>query len=285
MQRMRKPFVWTLLFALIVSLIPTGLMNTAVAADTLKPTSYFTPDNTKLRNTVDLTLLPPATNQISRTNVLQVTDASLPVTGTFTKVTSSTLGANVQRLNWEDGKWVEDATHVTPGVVQLDIDSPDNRFTANLTLFPGMNKITLTGSQGSNDRSEAFYVLFDQVPYVERLQVLGGSEKLNLNEGAQLVVANKEITLEGKALNATKVTAAINNESASNTSLLQDGTFFSQRMALNPGVNNLKLVVQNGSDTLSFEYTLFYYDEKNPIVKMYLVDSHSQGQDLLYSDQ
>lgn len=281
MQRMRKPFVWTLLFALIVSLIPAGLMNTAVAADTLKPTSYFTPDNTKLRNTVDLTLLPPIEKQISRTNVLQVTDASLPVTGTFTKVTSSTLGANVQRLNWDDGKWVEDATHVTPGVVQLDIDSPDNRFTANLTLFPGMNKITLTGSQGSNDRSEAFYVLFDQVPYVERLQVLGGSEKLNLNEGAQLVVANKEITLEGKALNATKVTAAINNESASNTSLLQDGTFFSQRMALNPGVNNLKLVVQNGSDTLSFEYTLFYYDEKNPIVKMYLVDSQSQGQDLL----
>lgn len=63
MQRMRKPFVWTLLFALIVSLIPTGLMNTAVAADTLKPTSYFTPDNTKLRNTVDLTLLPQLKNK------------------------------------------------------------------------------------------------------------------------------------------------------------------------------------------------------------------------------
>lgn len=178
-------------------------MNIAAAAD--KPTSYFTPDNQKLRNTVDLTLLPPASSsssaQIARGNVLQVTDASLTVTGTFTKVTSSTLGANVQLLTWDqkNGKWLEDPTHVTPGVVQLDVDSPDNRFSANLTLYPGMNRITLTGSQGSNDRSEAFYVLFDKVPYVEKLQVLGGSEKLNLNEGAQLVVANKEITLEGKA--------------------------------------------------------------------------------------
>ncbi|MFD2881258.1 hypothetical protein ACFTAO_43835 [Paenibacillus rhizoplanae] len=108
----------------------------------------------------------------------------------------------------------------------MDVDSPDNRFSANLTLYPGMNRITLTGSQGSNERSEAFYVLFDKVPYVEKLQVLGGSEKLNLNEGAQLVVANKEITLEGKAQNATKVTVALNDGTASSTSLLQDGTFF-----------------------------------------------------------
>ncbi|OMF91033.1 S-layer homology domain-containing protein [Paenibacillus sp. FSL R7-0337] len=289
MQRMRKTFIWTLLFALLVSLVPPGLMNIAAAAD--KPTSYFTPDNQKLRNTVDLTLLPPASSsssaQIARDNVLQVTDASLTVTGTFTKVTSSTLGANVQLLTWDqkNGKWLEDPTHVTPGVVQLDVDSPDNRFSANLTLYPGMNRITLTGSQGSNDRSEAFYVLFDQVPYVEKLQVLGGSEKLNLNEGAQLVVANKEITLEGKAQNVTKVTVALNEGTASSTSLLQDGTFFSQRMELKPGVNSLKLVVQNGSDTLSFQYSIFYYDEKNPIVAMYLGDSKGQGQDFLYGDQ
>lgn len=287
MQRMRKTFIWSLLFALVVTLVPAGLMNTAEAAD--KPTSYFTPDNKVLRNTVDLTLLPSTgtTTQISRTNVLQVTDASLKVSGTYTKVTSSTLGANVQLLSWDQqaGKWVEDPTHVMPGVVQLDVDSPDNRFTANLTLYPGINRITLTGSQGSNDRSEAFYVLFDKVPYVEKLQVLGGSDKLDLNEGAQLVVANSEITLEGKAQNATKVTVSINGEGASATSLLQDGTFFSQRMQLKPGVNELKLVVMNGSDTLSFQYTIFYFDEKNPIVKLYLGDSSNYVQDLLGKDQ
>ncbi|MEK4239971.1 S-layer homology domain-containing protein [Paenibacillus sp. FSL H7-0714] len=283
---MRKTFIWSLLLALVVTLVPNGLMNTAEAAD--KPTSYFTPDNKDLRNTVDLTLL-PSLNQISRSNVLKVTDANLRVSGTFTKVTSSTLGANVQRLNWDQstgtGKWVEDPTHVMPGVVQLDVDSPDNRFTANLTLYPGINRITLTGSQGSNDRSEAFYVLFDQVPYVERLQVLGGSDKLDLNEGAQLVVANSEITLEGKAQNASKVTVSINGKSAEGTSLLQDGTFFSQRMLLNPGVNELKLVVMNGSDTLSFQYTIFYFDEKNPIVKLYLGDSSDHVQDLLGRDE
>ncbi|MFD2881257.1 hypothetical protein ACFTAO_43830 [Paenibacillus rhizoplanae] len=57
-------------------------------------------------------------------------------------------------------------------------------------------------------------------------------------------------------------------------------------MELKPGVNTLKLVVQNGSDTLSFQYSIFYYDEKNPIVAMYLGDKTTgQGQDLLYGDQ
>ncbi|MFC3747544.1 S-layer homology domain-containing protein [Paenibacillus sp. GCM10012306] len=284
---MRKTLVWMLLSALLVSLFPVGLANTAFAADpVLKPTSYFTPDDTVLRNTVDLTMLSGA-KQISRTNVLQVTDSNLLVTGTFTKVTGSTLGANVQLLNWDqqNNKWVDDATHVMPGVVQIDNESPDNRFKANVTLYPGINRITFTGSQGNNDRSESFYVLFDKVPYVEKLQVLGGSDKLDLNEGAQLVVATKEITLEGKAQNASKITVSINGGSPLGTSLLQDGTFFSQRMELNPGVNNLKLVVQNGSDTLTFQYSIFYFDDKSPIVALYLGDSNDHVQDLLSKDQ
>ncbi|SMF67053.1 S-layer homology domain-containing protein [Paenibacillus uliginis N3/975] len=280
MQRTKKPIIWLMMVALVVSLIPAGLTPVASAAD--KPTSYFTPDISELRNTVDLTLT-PGPNQIARDKVYKVTESQQTITGTYRMVTDSTLGANVQLLNWDqtNNRWVEDPARVSPAVVTLDTERPDQRFKANVTLYPGMNRITFTGQQGQVERSETFYVLFDQVPYVEKLQVLGGSDNLDLNEGAQIVVNRQEITLQGKAMNTTKVTVSINGGQALSTSLLQDGSFFSPQLKLNPGVNNLKLVAQNGSDSLTFNYSLFYFDEKNPVVKLDLVDSIGNAQSML----
>ncbi|WP_163882692.1 S-layer homology domain-containing protein [Paenibacillus favisporus] len=274
---MKKSFIWMILMALVVSMVP-GFTPAASAADA--PTSFFTPDISGIRNTVILTQ-EAGTNQITREKLYHVTDAQLTVTGTFTKVSSSTLGVTVQQLNKEGDNWVGSTTHVTPGVIQPDVERPDNRFKATLTLYPGVNKLTFSGSQGLNERSETFYVLFDTVPYVEQLQVLGGAEKLNLNEGAQIVVPIQQITLQGKAQNATKVTISANGGAALATTLLQDGTFYTPQLQLNAGLNDLKLVVQNASDSLTFSYQLLYYDEKNPIVSMYLADSQGNGQDLL----
>lgn len=97
MQRTKKPMIWLMMVALVVSLIPAGLAPVASAAD--KQTSYFTPDVSDLRNTVDLTL--EGTNQVTREKVYKVTSAEQLITGTFTKVTGSTLGANVQLINYD----------------------------------------------------------------------------------------------------------------------------------------------------------------------------------------
>lgn len=280
MHRTKKPVIWLMMVALVVSMMPTGLGSVASAAD--KPTSFFTPDVSALRNTVDLQLL-PGTNQLTRDKVYKVTDASQEITGTYNMVSGSTLGAEIQLLNWDQtqNKWVEDPARVAPGVITLDTERPDQRFKANVTLFSGMNKITFKGQQGQVERSETFYILFDKVPYLEKLQALGGSDKLDLNEGAQIVVNHGEITLEGKAANATKVTVSLNDGKADSTTLLQDGTFYSGQLKLNPGVNTLKLVAQNGSDVLTFNYSMFYYDDKNPIVKLDLVDSNGTAQSML----
>lgn len=276
MQRMKKSFIWMILMALVVSMVP-GFTPAASAADA--PTSFFTPDIKEIRDT---TVLKPA--DISRDNIkYHATESSLTVTGTYSKVTGSTLGVNVQQLI-KDPKtelWVEDPTHVAPGVMQLDLDNPENRFKANLTLFSGVNKITFTGSQGLVERSETFYVIYDTVPYIEKLQVLGGAEKLDLNESAQMVIPRNQITLEGKAQNATKVTISANGEAALATTLLQDGSFFTPQLQLNPGLNSLKLVVQNASDSVTFNYQIIYYDDNNPVVGMYLTDSTNIAQSLL----
>lgn len=282
MQRIKRPMVWLLLVSLVISLFPPGLVSRAEAADYIS-TSYFTPDITALKNTVQLKLEGSSTNLITRENVYQVTDSKLTVTGTYTKVTGSTLNAKVQQITWDPQKkkWDREASKTTPGTIQLDLESPDNRFTSTISLYPGMNEITLSGTQGSMTRSESFYVLFDQVPYVESLKVLGLSQPVTLNEGTQVVIPRKDITLEGKIQNATKATVSLNGGSALATTLLSDGTFFSPQLQLNPGLNSLILVIENGSDKITVKHSLYYYDTSNPIVSMYLADASGNANDML----
>lgn len=274
MQRTKKPLIWLMMVALVVSLIPAGLAPVASAAG---QTSYFTPDNTTLKSTVGLLLegTDTDTNKLTRERAYRVTNKEEAVSGTFVNVSGSTLAVNVQQLNQDGGKWVESTTRVAPGFITADPESPDNRFNATLTLFPGMNKVTFTGSQGPSERSETFYILFDQVPYLQDVQIMGGSSNLNLNDGSKVVVNAKAVTIQGTAMNASKVTVSMNNGEALPTSLLEDGSFFTPQMQLNPGENKIKLIAQNGQDTLTFNYSLLYYDIDNPVVGLDLVGQDS----------
>lgn len=272
-----KSFISLLLAAaLVITLIPGGLVRAA------EVTSFFSPDIQSLRNTSGLKLTTGSGTQLSRETAYKVTSANLSVSGTYFKVSGSTLSAQIQQLNWDPTAqaWVPDSAKVSPGVVSADATSPDNRFNSNLTLHPGMNMITLSGQQSSMTRSEVFYVLFDQVPYVESLQILGASSPINLNEGTQVVIPLQRITLQGKAQNSTKITVSINGGAEQSTSLLQDGSFFSPELRLLPGLNSLKLVVQNGSDKITINHELYYYDEANPFTALAIADSTS-SQDVL----
>ncbi|MEY8739634.1 S-layer homology domain-containing protein [Bacillales bacterium AN1005] len=274
MQRMKKPMIWLMMVALVVSLIPAGLAPVASAAG---QTSYFTPDNAgnvQLKDTVGLKMSGNSANSdvLSRTSAFVVTNKEQIITGTFTNVTGSTLGVNVQLMNLKGDTWTPDSTRVAPGVVTVDPNRPDNRFRSTLTLFPGMNKITFTGSQGPSERSESFYILYDSVPYIEKLQVLGEPDSLNLNEGSQVVVNSGEVTIQGVAQNSSKVTVALNGGSELPTSLLQDYTFFSPVLTLKPGQNDMKITIESGVDKKVFNYSLLYYDDTKPFTQLDLLE-------------
>ncbi|WP_405170846.1 S-layer homology domain-containing protein [Paenibacillus sp. FSL H8-0280] len=274
MLRMKKPIVWLMLIALVVTLIPAGYAPVASAAG---QTSYFTPDNAgnvQLKDTVGLKLSGNSANAdvLSRTSAFVVTGKEQVLTGTFTNVTGSTLGVNVQLMNLKGDTWTPDSTRVAPGVVTVDPNRPDNRFRSTITLFPGMNKITFTGSQGPSERSESFYILYDSVPYIEKLQVLGGADNLNLNEGSQVVVNTGEVTIQGVAQNSSKVTISLNGGSELPTSLLQDGTFFSPVLTLKSGENTLRMTIESGVDKKVFNYSLLYYDETKPFTQLDLIE-------------
>ncbi|AIQ61299.1 S-layer homology domain-containing protein [Paenibacillus borealis] len=276
MLRFKRPFVWLLLAALIVSMFPGKYTPLAAAATT----TYFSPDELKLRDTVVLdpnVITAGAEGLISRSSVYLTTNQNLSITGTYSQVTSSTMKVTVEQLTQStNGKWTTDSTRLTTGTVTPDANSPSNRFTTSgVVLYAGFNKITFSGMQGNLTRSESFYILYDKVPYLSALQVLGGPAALNLNEGTQVVVPVDTVTLQGKATNATQVTLSVNGGNALTTTLLEDGTFFSPSLTLKPGLTNIKIAIKNASDSIDIERSLYFFDTDQPYASLNLV--HGSG--------
>lgn len=277
MQRFKRPFVWLLLAALIVSMFPGNYTPQAEAAST----TYFSPDDLTLRNTValnqDVVATTTDTNPaglINRSSVYKTSNQSLSVTGTYSQVTASTMQVTVEQLtqNSTTGKWTTDSTRLTNGTVTTDSNSPSNRFTTSgIVLYTGFNKVTFSGMQGNLKRSESFYVLYDKVPYVSSLKVLGGPTALNLNEGTQVVVPVASITVQGSVTNATSVSVSVNGGVALQTSLLEDGTFFTPALTLKPGLSTLRIVVKNASDSITIDRSVYFFDTNQPYASLNIV--------------
>ncbi|WP_159067806.1 hypothetical protein, partial [Paenibacillus ihuae] len=274
MLRFKRAFVWLLLAALIVSMFPGKYTPLAAAATT----TYFSPDDLTLRNTasLDQTAVTGAT-AITRNTVYKTSAPNFSITGTYAQVTASTMKVTVQQMTQSGGKWVTDETHTTTGAVTTDTLNPDNRFIASgLTLFAGYNKITFSGMQGSLQRSESFYVLYDKVPYISSLQVLGGGPTaINLNEGTKVVVPNQQITIQGNVTNATKVGVSLNGGSSLQTSLLEDGTFFTPALTLKSGENTLDIIVQNAADSIAIKRSVYYFDTNKPFTDLQITHGDS----------
>src|SRR5690606_10615145 len=150
----------------------------------------------------------------------------------------NSMQVQVQQLTFQNNKWVPVPNQVVSGTVIRESGTTNRFIASNLTLFPGFNMITFKGMQGNVERSDTFYVLYDRVPYIENLKILGGGPgEINLNEGSQAVVTNQNITLQGQVQNATKVTVSLNGGTEVTTSLLENGMFFSPALVLRPGLN------------------------------------------------
>ncbi|SEU13946.1 S-layer homology domain-containing protein [Paenibacillus sp. NFR01] len=282
MQRIKRPFLWLVMAALLVSLFPVGMARPALAA-TPTVSTYFNPDNKALLATKSLRPDAVSTDsdynavKISRSNVYFTTNGSMTITGSYSLVTGSTIKVKVEQLTQDSATstWKTDATHVTIGSVSLSTTNSISTFKTNgLTLYSGYNKITFSGEQGGLERSESFYVLFDNVPYVQYLKVLdAGPEPIVLNEGAQVVVSNNEITIQGGVANATSVTVSLNGGSEQNAPVLEDtsGKFFvTPLLTLASGINTIDFTVKTASDTIHISRSLYFFDTTQPFTDMQL---------------
>ncbi|MBB6732297.1 S-layer homology domain-containing protein [Cohnella zeiphila] len=285
MHRFKKTLVWLLAAVLLATAFPGQLVRQASAASAA---TYFIPDVKAIRDTALLTTdYSTSSNQISRSNVYLTNNSKLTIDGTFSYITGSSMGVKVEQLSASKDSanhliWTTDTTHVTVGAVTQSSGST-NRFSASdLSLYPGFNKITFTGMQGSVQRSDVFYVLYDSIPYIQYIKVLGGSAgAINLNEGTQVVVDNQKITLQGSVQNATKVTLSLNGGTPIVTSLLEDGTFYTPTMSLSSGINSLQFVISNASDSINVSRVLYFYDKNQPFTKLDIQQNSSSDSNSL----
>lgn len=253
----------------VVSMFPVGSLKVAEAAAT-----YFIPDNTDIRRTATYVhnVNPVPSNGLTRDNAYYTNNANLTIAGTFAHVAANSLSVKIEQLNFQsNGTWVEDKDRFTIGTVQEDAATPNRFIAANLALFSGMNKITFSGLQGNLQRSDTFYVVFDRIPYFEQLRVTSGSELVNLNEGSQVVVPNVNVSFEGVAKNASKVTASVNGGAELVTTVFDDGRFFTPAFRLKPGKNSVKLSITNGTNTVNMLRELYYFDPNNPFTDVRLI--------------
>ncbi|WP_136607157.1 S-layer homology domain-containing protein [Paenibacillus dokdonensis] len=278
MLRTKKTYVWIMLVAMIVSLFPVGLTKQVSAANEDLKANYFIPDDLLLRKTATLTTDGVGGEQIDRTNVYVSNSGTLSdITGVFSNVAENTLKVKVEQLSSKtnaDGKgvtWETDSTHFKNGVITVDPTSTTvQKFkVTNLPLFSGFNKITLYGSLNGVSRSDVFYVLYDQVPYITDFKMTGSSfGDISLNEGLEAISDKESISIQGQTNNATDVTVSVNNGTPQTTTLLQNGKFFSSALKLQKGVNVVTVNIKNGSDVMSVNRTIYYFTKTEPFVSI-----------------
>lgn len=277
MQRIKKPFVWFVLAALIVTLFPPGIVQKASAATAA---NYFLPDDVTLRNTSFLSLEYGAdgTNQVGhdRSKMYVTTSPTVDFTGTYSHVTEESLRVKVERLtmNSQTKNWETDSSQFKNGSISRDTTSTDysQKFkVSKLSLFAGYNKITLSGSQNGITREDTFYILFDQVPYVQDLKLLGSSYgNIFLNEGAEVVSDKDNVSISGEVKNATEVTVKVNGGTGLVTTLTQNGKFYSPSLNLSPGRNKIEITIKSGADSVTIERSVYYFDKNKPFDKIVL---------------
>jgi hypothetical protein len=253
-------FAWTMIAALLISLIPFAGPVQAAA-------TFFIPDDTNISRTSSSVVDTNLVGTLNRGNVFVTTSKELTIDGSYQFVAKDTMSVKVEQLLFSQGAWNTDTNRTTTKGVTA---SSSNRFSVTaLPLYAGYNRVTFTGIQGGINKTDTFYVLYDEVPYLSYLKVTSGSNPAaNLNQGVSMVVDTEQIILEGKAINATAV--SVNGFQAS---LLDDGTFFAPSIQLNPGTNTLNIVITNPANELKVTRTIYYFDDTKPYNKINIAHS------------
>lgn len=281
MQRFKKPLLWLTLLSLVISLLPAGLLAPKAAAATVSPT-YFIPSTPGLRDTFGLTMeyvnSSPTREQVNRDNAFKVTTSTITIEGSFRAgLSSNNMLVTVERLNSVASSadpskidWVPDTTNIYSNT----ISASGNNFTArDVTLFAGFNRITFSGTQGGVTQSESFYILYDRIPYLEELKMYeGGSVAKYLNEGTPVVTTETMVSLEGTVQNTNTVTISVNGKSPNTVPRDEySGKFYASGISLSEGANELKIVITNGSDTITMNRTIFRISDTQKVSDMYVV--------------
>lgn len=221
---------------------------------------FFIPDDVTLRSTANRTLGgDPAA--LTRDNVYVSNDGRLTVSGTINQVSSSNLSVVVEQIAYDGTSWkIQEGKTANSAVPS---PSPQRFQITNLQLFPGYNRITMSGDVGGVKKDDVFYALYESGPVIVSLQLFEGNNLIDVNQSSRIVTRQGAAVFQGTVLNATSV--FVNGNRGSVT---ENGSFFSPGVILTPGLNVIEFVFKNASDELKITRELYYFDQQQPFSEM-----------------
>lgn len=247
---MKRLLSLALTLALLITLLPPfGLSQPASAAG-----SYFLFSN----------------ENASAGSARIVSSQSVRLEGTINGVVGNSISYNVKQitLNGSIENEVNTTEEITTGI---STSAGDNSIVvSNLTLFPGLNKITFKGIAGTSTVSESIYIEYRNSPMLYDLKATFENKDYAMPEDqptmlystAPVVQQNGEIVISGKAPNAQKITIVINGRSydfnVSNST--SDSRFSTSLLSIEKGINTIVLKVHNNGQIVETTREVAFYN-------------------------
>ena len=176
----------------------------------------------------------------------QVNSNMIDVAGTFNGVTANTITYKVEQVVNNVVAATFNGTGVAPIIEGL------NSYTfPNVSLFSGINRITISGNASGSVVSAEAYVNFPNVPTIYDIRLV---DNRVLQANKPTVVDTETITLMFKALNATNVTVQ-------GRSAISGGgeTYLISNLEVEDGMNTLVFTASNTTMTYSITRDVVYY--------------------------
>jgi hypothetical protein len=193
------------------------------------------------------------------------TNDRVTLTGTLNNVNTASIKYSVFNIN----PTTEDAFASNQNQTGNISFSGSTITVFNIQLFPGMNKITFSGTQGASTVTESIYVEYRNSPMLYDLSAGINGSVFTINETQTTVVhsaasmgkSNTDISISGKAPNATKVSVIIGNKSNTySISSSSDFSFVASPVNLKKGMNLVTIRVYNDTQYVETTREIAFYN-------------------------
>lgn len=250
---MKKLLSILLTLALVVTLVPIYGTTTTVSASN----NYFLFNN----------------ERSDKSSARVVSTSVVTLSGVLNNITGSSVSYKVEQIT---AGAVTDVLDETEDIT-FGISVNNNQITvANVILFPGLNRITFTGSTGTGTVSESIFIEYRDSPMLNNLQVSYNDVFVPIEETAATMLyrpanatGTNEVILSGFAPNASSVTVEVNGNSYTyGVSESSNFQFNTGKLVVSVGMNTIKFKVVNGGQVLEttrslvlFGNSVVYYNE------------------------
>ncbi|WP_336776630.1 S-layer homology domain-containing protein [Paenibacillus sp. MMO-58] len=207
------------------------------------------------------------------------TDQRVTLKGTINNVVGNSISYSVYNVSVSGGKeTVVNSIENQTANISL---SGNNISVNNVELYPGLNKLTFKGIYGTSTVSESIYIEYRNSPMLYDLTatIRGTSYPILEDQTTVLQSAlsdgktSEDISISGKAPNATKVSVSVNGKSYEyNVSDAGDYKFVASPLNIKAGKNIVTIRVYNNSQVVETTREIAFYNGSSTFYDMSVTD-------------